>query len=68
MSRWYTIMRKSQTRKDLDAETAGVRDVDVSTLGCVEGGRIKVPFASSSQPMLILNVAVWRSAWGLFLE
>jgi hypothetical protein len=68
MSRWNTIMRKSRTRADLEIGITAVRDVDATTLACIEGGRIKVPFPSSTQPIPIVNLSVWSSAWGSYVE
>jgi hypothetical protein len=68
MSRWYSIMRKSRTRSDLEIGIAAVRDVDAATLARIEGGRIKVPFPSSTRPIEIVNLAEWRSAWGSYVE
>ena len=63
MSRSDTIMRESKTGTGLEFAAAGIRDVEAAELARIEGGRILVPFPSSTTRIEIVN---WNSTLAKF--
>ena len=64
MSRSDTSMRKSKSEPALELGTSGVREVEAAELARIEGGRILVPFPSSTTQIEIVN---WNSTLAKFV-